>query len=152
MLMGISAGAAPTLDVDWRNNTSFATCSTDKMIHVCKLGETQPLKTFEGHRDEVNAIKWDPTGAQRTWASSGTHAQHCAPSGSQRCVTQGRIRQLLLDLGPDLVMAAHIKPDKCQTGLNALSMQELPSQEQDFRAINHMLDGEHGYSHRPARY
>ena len=57
--------AAPTLDVDWKNNTSFATCSTDKMIHVCKLGETQPLKTFEGHKDEVNAIKWDPTGVLR---------------------------------------------------------------------------------------
>ena len=61
-LMSLTSFAAPTLDVDWRNNTSFATCSTDKMIHVCKLGETQPLKTFEGHKDEVNAIKWDPTG------------------------------------------------------------------------------------------
>lgn len=61
-LMSLMSFAAPTLDVDWRNNTSFATCSTDKMIHVCKLGETQPLKTFEGHKDEVNAIKWDPTG------------------------------------------------------------------------------------------
>jgi transducin (beta)-like 1 len=28
---------APTLDVDWRNNVSFATCSTDKMIYVCKV-------------------------------------------------------------------------------------------------------------------
>lgn len=54
--------AAPTLDVDWRNNTTFATCSTDKIIYVCKLGEHQPLKAFEGHRDEVNAVKWDPTG------------------------------------------------------------------------------------------
>mmetsp|Transcript_10874 Transcript_10874/g.34604 ORF Transcript_10874/g.34604 Transcript_10874/m.34604 type:complete len:495 (+) Transcript_10874:232-1716(+) len=54
--------SAPTLDVDWRNNTSFATCSTDKMIYVCKLGEAKPIKTFSGHRDEVNAIKWDPTG------------------------------------------------------------------------------------------
>ena len=53
---------APTLDVDWRNNNSFATCSTDKMIYVCKLGETQPQKVFKGHKDEVNAIKWDPTG------------------------------------------------------------------------------------------
>ncbi|KAK9830274.1 hypothetical protein WJX72_010750 [[Myrmecia] bisecta] len=53
---------APTLDVDWRNNTSFATCSTDKMIYVCKLGEAAPVKTFQGHQDEVNAIKWDPTG------------------------------------------------------------------------------------------
>jgi transducin (beta)-like 1 len=32
------------------------------MIYVCKLGETTPLKKFQGHRDEVNAIKWDPTG------------------------------------------------------------------------------------------
>jgi transducin (beta)-like 1 len=54
--------AAPTLDVDWRNNLSFATCSTDKMIYVCKLGDTKPVKAFAGHQDEVNAIKWDPTG------------------------------------------------------------------------------------------
>ena len=61
---------APTLDVDWRNNNSFATCSTDKMIYVCKLGETQPQKVFKGHKDEVNAIKWDPTG-ERRHASAG---------------------------------------------------------------------------------
>ncbi|KAM1088896.1 hypothetical protein ACFX19_016946 [Malus domestica] len=54
--------SAPTLDVDWRNNISFATCSTDTLIHVCKVGEIQPIKTFSGHQGEVNAIKWDPTG------------------------------------------------------------------------------------------
>jgi len=53
---------APTLDVDWRNSNSFATCSTDKTILVCKVGEDQPVKKFSGHTDEVNAIKWDPTG------------------------------------------------------------------------------------------
>eukprot|EP00736_Rhodelphis_marinus_P008226 Rmarinus@m.17192 len=51
-----------TLDVDWRNNASFASCSTDRMIYVCKLGENKPIKSFSGHTDEVNAIKWDPTG------------------------------------------------------------------------------------------
>ncbi|KAJ6847092.1 WD40 repeat-containing protein HOS15 [Iris pallida] len=54
--------SAPTLDVDWRNNVSFATCSTDHMIYVCKIGETVPIKAFSGHQGEVNAIKWDPTG------------------------------------------------------------------------------------------
>ncbi|PWA53942.1 G-protein beta WD-40 repeat-containing protein [Artemisia annua] len=54
--------AAPTLDVDWRNNNSFATCSTDNMIYVCKVGDNRPVKTFAGHQGEVNAIKWDPTG------------------------------------------------------------------------------------------
>ncbi|KAK3145264.1 hypothetical protein QOZ80_4AG0326450 [Eleusine coracana subsp. coracana] len=55
--------SAPTLDVDWRNNNSFATCSTDNMIYVCKIGETRPVKAFSGHQSEVNAIKWDPTGS-----------------------------------------------------------------------------------------
>lgn len=54
--------SAPTLDVDWRNNTSFATCSTDKMIYVCRVGDSKAVKAFAGHTDEVNAIKWDPNG------------------------------------------------------------------------------------------
>lgn len=53
---------APALDVDWRNNDSFASCSTDMFIHLCKLGHDSPLKTFQGHTNEVNAIKWDPQG------------------------------------------------------------------------------------------
>lgn len=40
----------PTLDVDWRNNVSFATSSTDTMIHVCKIGDNHPIKTFAGHQ------------------------------------------------------------------------------------------------------
>jgi transducin (beta)-like 1 len=52
-----------TLDVDWRDNESFASCSVDKSIYVCKLGHDQPVAKFEGHRDEVNAVKWDPTGS-----------------------------------------------------------------------------------------
>jgi transducin (beta)-like 1 len=55
--------SAPTLDVDWRTNVSFATCSTDHMIYVCKVGENRPVKPFSGHQGEVNAIKWDPTGS-----------------------------------------------------------------------------------------
>ena len=51
-----------TLDVDWRDNVSFASCSTDNNIYVCKLGEEQPVRKFTGHKDEVNAVKWDPTG------------------------------------------------------------------------------------------
>lgn len=32
------------------------------LIYVCKLGESAPLKKLVGHTDEVNAIKWDPSG------------------------------------------------------------------------------------------
>eukprot|EP01052_Picozoa_sp_SAG31_P010703 SAG31_NODE_594_length_13670_cov_2.624642_5_plen_497_part_00 len=51
-----------TLDVDWRDDESFASCSTDNHIYVCQLGSDQPLRRFSGHKDEVNAVKWDPTG------------------------------------------------------------------------------------------
>ncbi|XP_063945049.1 WD40 repeat-containing protein HOS15 isoform X2 [Daucus carota subsp. sativus] len=50
------------LDIDWRNNVSFA-ASTNKLIHVCKIGMNYPVKTFYGHQSEVNSIKWDPTGS-----------------------------------------------------------------------------------------
>ncbi|MCO5571213.1 hypothetical protein L7F22_024948 [Adiantum nelumboides] len=71
--------AAPTLDVDWRNNVSFATCSTDKMIYVCKLGESRPIKSFAGHQDEVNAIKWDPSGLLLASCSNDCTAKIWSP-------------------------------------------------------------------------
>ena len=51
----------PVLDVDWKDDNVFATCSSDRLIHVCELGLDEPKDTFEGHENEVNAIKWDPS-------------------------------------------------------------------------------------------
>jgi WD40 repeat protein len=53
---------APALDVDWKDDTTFASCSTDKTVNICKVGVSRPLKTYSGHTDEVNAVKWDPSG------------------------------------------------------------------------------------------
>ncbi|KAI9318986.1 WD40-repeat-containing domain protein [Dichotomocladium elegans] len=50
------------LDVDWMDNTTFASCSSDKTIYVCRVGEAEPLKKWTGHGDEVNAVRWDPSG------------------------------------------------------------------------------------------
>ncbi|KAH6599203.1 hypothetical protein BASA50_003231 [Batrachochytrium salamandrivorans] len=61
--------SAPTLDVDWRDDSTFATCSTDKQIYICQLGSLEPLRHFAGHEDEVNAIKWE---------SSGTYLASCS--------------------------------------------------------------------------
>jgi len=52
----------PALDVDWKSEEVFASCSTDKQIHVCQLSKKEPIKSFQGHTNEVNAIKWDPQG------------------------------------------------------------------------------------------
>jgi transducin (beta)-like 1 len=53
---------APCLDVDWRDSTSFATCSTDGMVHICQVGRPKPIASIKAHNDEVNAIQWDPQG------------------------------------------------------------------------------------------
>mmetsp|Transcript_49274 Transcript_49274/g.112924 ORF Transcript_49274/g.112924 Transcript_49274/m.112924 type:complete len:397 (-) Transcript_49274:360-1550(-) len=53
---------APTLDVDWRDDDSFASCSTDRLIYYCRLGEEGAVRTFSGHTDEVNCVKWGPHG------------------------------------------------------------------------------------------
>ena len=54
----------PALDVDWRDDDIFASCSTDKRVVVCKVGggTNYALEVFSGHVDEVNAVKWDPSG------------------------------------------------------------------------------------------
>jgi WD40 repeat protein len=54
--------AAPILDVDWKNNSIFATSSSDKTIYVARVGEESPIKAFVGHTDEVNCINWDGEG------------------------------------------------------------------------------------------
>lgn len=53
---------APALDVDWKDDNTFASCSTDQCVHICQVGKHEPIKTYRGHKDEVNAVKWDPSG------------------------------------------------------------------------------------------
>lgn len=53
---------APALDVDWKDDVTFASCSTDKTVQICRVGFARPIKTYTGHADEVNAVKWDPSG------------------------------------------------------------------------------------------
>lgn len=38
-------------DVDWKDDLTFATCSTDKAIHTCVVGEDFPRQTFTGMLD-----------------------------------------------------------------------------------------------------
>lgn len=63
--------------MDWKHGGHhgrdvFASCSTDRTIAVCALADvdteagsstTTPLQVLVGHADEVNAIRWDPSGS-----------------------------------------------------------------------------------------
>lgn len=44
-------------DVDWKDDLTFATCSTDKAIHTCVVGEKYPRQTFTGQLSN-DALNW----------------------------------------------------------------------------------------------
>ncbi|KAH0788105.1 F-box-like/WD repeat-containing protein TBL1X [Histomonas meleagridis] len=48
------------LDVDWLDNSIFASCAGNSTILVCRCGDAQPLHMLRGHSGEVNKIEWDP--------------------------------------------------------------------------------------------
>jgi len=52
----------PVLDVDWRSDRSFSLCSTDNTISLWEIGAAEPQHVWRGHRDEVNEIRWSPSG------------------------------------------------------------------------------------------
>lgn len=53
---------APALDVDWKDDKTFASCSSDRTVHIYNVDADAPLKIYKGHKDEVNAVKWSPSG------------------------------------------------------------------------------------------
>ncbi|KAJ2459466.1 hypothetical protein GGF42_001440, partial [Coemansia sp. RSA 2424] len=57
------------LDVDWQDNSTFASCAADKSVIVWRDGSPTPVKTFAGHKSDVNAIKWHPAGKYLASAS-----------------------------------------------------------------------------------
>lgn len=50
------------LDIDWLDDTIFASCSSDRTICVCEIGSENPLKIYRGHGSEINSVKWSPHG------------------------------------------------------------------------------------------
>ncbi|KAJ3414141.1 hypothetical protein HDV05_007003 [Chytridiales sp. JEL 0842] len=66
---------APSLDLDWKDDDTFATCSTDRTIFVCQIGVVEQIRCFRGHTSEVNTIKWDPTGTILASCSDDTTAK-----------------------------------------------------------------------------
>lgn len=76
--------AAPALDVDWKDDLTFASCSTDKTVLICRVGSSLPLHQYTGHTDEVNAVKWDPSGTLLASCSDDSTAKVWDVSSSSK--------------------------------------------------------------------
>ncbi|KAH8110643.1 WD40 repeat-like protein [Phellopilus nigrolimitatus] len=61
LFMQFRCHAECCLDVDWLDDDTFASCGADKCIHIMRIGIPNPLRTFEGHEDEINQIKFNPS-------------------------------------------------------------------------------------------
>ncbi|KAJ3208346.1 Transducin (beta)-like 1, Y-linked [Entophlyctis luteolus] len=70
------------LDLDWKDDITFATCGTDRSVYVCKMGMLEPLRSFSGHSADVNGLAWDSGNA------SGAAPSFLA-SCSDDCVIKG---------------------------------------------------------------
>ncbi|KAJ1680032.1 hypothetical protein EV182_000815, partial [Spiromyces aspiralis] len=58
----LEAHKGPVLDVDWLDNTTFASGSDDMLLMVWMVGENKPIKTFVGHKAWINMVNWHPSG------------------------------------------------------------------------------------------
>ncbi|KAF9270724.1 WD40 repeat-like protein [Marasmius fiardii PR-910] len=52
------------LDVDWISDSMFASCSADKVVHLLSVDHPNPVKSFRGHKDEINQLKANPSGTR----------------------------------------------------------------------------------------
>lgn len=54
--------ADPILDGAWKDDETFATCSSDMKICITRVGESRADLVLRGHSDAINSVKWDPSG------------------------------------------------------------------------------------------
>lgn len=61
----------PVLDLSWRTNDMFASCSGDQTVCVYDLTQkkNEGNIALKGHRSEVNTVKWSPDGRMLASAS-----------------------------------------------------------------------------------
>jgi len=54
--------ADPILDGSWKDDETFATCSSDMKICITRVGQDHADLVLRGHSDAINSVKWDPSG------------------------------------------------------------------------------------------
>lgn len=51
--MQLLYNSGPITDIEWQNQSTFATCSTDHSVAVCEIGTEKPIKSYDGHTVKI---------------------------------------------------------------------------------------------------
>ncbi|KAH6916628.1 WD40 repeat-like protein [Coprinopsis sp. MPI-PUGE-AT-0042] len=98
------------LDVDWLTEDTFASCGADKRINVMKLGIEEPIKTFDGHQDEINQIRSNPSGTRLASCSDDRTARIWRVDNISVSVDDDAIPGLGSPAGDVVILAGHTHP------------------------------------------
>ncbi|KAL0222110.1 hypothetical protein RCL1_001964 [Eukaryota sp. TZLM3-RCL] len=89
----------PVMDVQWRNDVSFSSASTDGSVCLCKLGDEHPKFVYK-HKADVNVVSWDSAGIHlasasddgtvRIWNTLSDQPLHTLPHNSPVFACQWR--------------------------------------------------------------
>ncbi|KAH0838128.1 WD40 repeat-like protein [Lanmaoa asiatica] len=89
------------LDVDWIDDSTFASAGSDRVVHIVSLNGTKPIQTLRGHEGELNMLKCNPTRTRLATCSDDTTARiwniehlHSEKSISTLAVLKGHKRCL----------------------------------------------------------
>ncbi|KAJ3594876.1 hypothetical protein NHX12_004181 [Muraenolepis orangiensis] len=82
----LSAGVDKTTII-WDAHTGEAKQQFPFHSEQQHLGQDRPIKTFQGHTNEVNAIKWDPTGSLLIWSMKQDMCVHDLQAHSKEIYT-----------------------------------------------------------------
>ncbi|KAG2022756.1 WD-repeat-containing protein [Coprinopsis cinerea AmutBmut pab1-1] len=63
------------LDIEWLSDDTFASAGADKRINIIKIHQAEPIKLLEGHKDEINQIRVNPSRTRLGSCSDDTTAR-----------------------------------------------------------------------------
>ncbi|KAF9245902.1 WD40 repeat-like protein [Melanogaster broomeanus] len=91
------------LDVDWLDDSTFASAGSDRVVHIVSLNGTKPIRTLgKGHTGELNMLKCNPSRTRlatcsddttaRIWNVENIHSEksasaHVTLKGHKQCLT-----------------------------------------------------------------
>lgn len=85
------------LDLAWRDESEFASCSKDRTVQVCRVGETGPRLVLTGHARDVNSVGFSADGSRLlTCSDDKTACIWDVTSGALAHRLEGHRREVLL--------------------------------------------------------